>query len=64
MKKCLTSAFLVLFLASSCYSNPLIRFEKTEHDFGNVIQGNVVKVVFTFTNAGGSKLVVEKIESG
>ena len=33
-------------------------FDKTEHDFGNIMQGDKVETVFTFTNNGEADLVI------
>lgn len=37
---------------------PKIRFDKTEHDFGVINEGDVVETVFTFTNSGKSELII------
>lgn len=37
---------------------PKIRFEKTEHDFGVINEGDVVETVFAFTNSGKSELII------
>lgn len=34
-------------------------FDKTEHDFGSIAQGDKVETVFTFTNTGEADLVIE-----
>lgn len=34
-------------------------FDKTEHDFGNIMQGDKVETIFTFTNNGEADLVIE-----
>jgi hypothetical protein len=39
-------------------SIPEITFSKTIHDFGKIIQGEVVGTNFTFTNTGNSNLLV------
>lgn len=33
-------------------------FDKTEHDFGNITQGDKVETIFTFTNNGEADLVI------
>jgi len=38
-------------------------FEKEQHDFGNIKQGDVVKHVFTFTNEGEAPLVISDIRT-
>ncbi len=38
-------------------------FEKTEHNFGEIKQGEIVKHTFRFTNAGEAPLLISKIET-
>ena len=40
-------------------SPPEIRFEKTEHQLGNVLQGEKVGYNFIFTNVGDASLVIQ-----
>jgi len=35
-----------------------VKFDKTEHDFGVINEGDVVETVFTFTNSGKSELII------
>jgi hypothetical protein len=42
-------------------SSPMITFEKLNHDFGNVIQGEKVTYNFQFHNTGGSDLLISKV---
>ncbi|MCF8370635.1 MAG: DUF1573 domain-containing protein [Bacteroidales bacterium] len=42
---------------------PAIRFENTEHDFGAIIEGEIVEHTFNFTNTGGSDLVLTKVSA-
>lgn len=35
-----------------------MKFEKTEHDFGTINEGDVVETVFNFTNSGKSELII------
>lgn len=42
---------------------PEISFKKTEHDFGKVIQGEVVSYGFKFTNTGESELLIAKVST-
>ncbi len=37
---------------------PLMQFDKTEHDFGVIQEGDVVETVFNFTNTGKSELII------
>ncbi len=42
---------------------PIIKWEKTEHDFGTINQGDKVETVFKFTNVGKGSLVITKARS-
>jgi len=42
---------------------PTITFDKTEHDFGQIMNGTPVETVFAYTNTGQSPLVVTDIKS-
>lgn len=42
---------------------PTITFDKTEHDFGQIMNGTPVETVFSYTNSGKSPLVVTEIKS-
>lgn len=42
---------------------PRITFDKTEHDFGNLVQGDVVDTQFKITNTGKSSLVIRKTKA-
>ncbi|MDG1375374.1 MAG: DUF1573 domain-containing protein [Flavobacteriaceae bacterium] len=42
---------------------PNITFDKTEHDFGQIMNGTPVETVFSYTNSGKSPLVVTDIKS-
>jgi len=44
-------------------SMPKILFEETEHDFGNMIQGERVIYGFHFTNTGGSNLLITHVST-
>lgn len=37
---------------------PVVEWNKTEHDFGKVAQGDKVETIFTLTNVGDSDLIV------
>jgi len=39
---------------------PEITFEKTEHDFGVINEGDIVETVFSFINTGKSELIITK----
>ena len=40
-----------------------MKFEKTEHDFGTINEGDVVETVFNFTNNGKSELIITKAKA-
>jgi len=42
---------------------PVITFDKTEHDFGEIVNGTPVETTFTYTNTGKAPLVVTNIKS-
>ena len=37
---------------------PKLKFDKTEHDFGQINEGDVVETTFSFTNSGKSELII------
>lgn len=37
---------------------PAISFSKTEHDFGQINEGDIVETVFRFKNSGKSELII------
>ena len=39
---------------------PVIEWDKIEHDFGNINQGDKVETIFTLTNVGEGDLIVTK----
>ncbi len=41
---------------------PVMTFDKTEHDFGNMKQGDVAETKFSFTNTGEKPLVIVGIK--
>lgn len=40
-------------------SLPIIQFDKTEHDFGIIVQGEKVTHTFTFKNIGNQELIIK-----
>lgn len=42
---------------------PIITFEKTEHDFGTVLQGEKVTYSFHFTNTGNAPLLISTVNT-
>lgn len=43
---------------SQKYEAPLIKFDRTEHDFGTIKEGDIVETEFTFKNDGKSELII------
>ena len=37
---------------------PVMTFDRTEHDFGTINEGDVVETSFSFTNTGNSDLMI------
>ena len=44
--------------ANASSESPVMTFEKTEHDFGTITQGEAVTHIFKFTNTGKSDLLI------
>lgn len=42
---------------------PVITFEKKLHEFGSVIQGEIVSYNFKFTNTGNADLIIAKVST-
>jgi hypothetical protein len=70
MYKFLFSAFIISLFsisvsaqATSAKTNgPLITWEKSTHDFGDISQGDKVEQLFTFTNTGTEPLIITNVE--
>ncbi len=43
-------------------STPAIQFEKTEHDFGKILQGEQLTYTFRFKNVGDAPLIITSVE--
>ena len=45
------------------YDAPKMTFKKTEHDFGKVIDGELVRYSYRYTNTGKSDLIISKVST-
>lgn len=43
-------------------NGPAITFEATEHNFGDITQGDVVEHTFKFKNTGTQPLIIERVD--
>jgi hypothetical protein len=43
-------------------NGPVISWEKNNHDFGNIVQGDKVEHIFYFTNTGNEPLIVSNVQ--
>ena len=43
---------------NTVFDYPTIKFDKINHDFGEIRDGDVVETIFTFTNTGNSELKI------
>lgn len=43
-------------------NGPILTFEKSTHDFGDIFQNDVVDHVFKFTNTGNEPLIISNIQ--
>lgn len=70
MKKMLMiAALLVSVVAAYAQSpttastnGPVLTWDKSTHDFGNMVQGDVVEHTFKFTNTGNEPLVITNVQ--
>lgn len=46
----------------SSEAQPIIQFDKTEFDFGKILQGEVVSYTFHFTNVGNAPLLILAVD--
>ena len=48
---------------SEVVTGPVIAFEETAHEFGDISQGDVVEYVFAFENTGTEPLVITDVKT-
>ena len=64
MKKIFSTLFMALTAVTMMAQQPVITFEKTEHDFGKINEADGrVSVVFSFKNEGMSPLVLSNVRA-
>ena len=64
MKKIFSTLFMALAAVAMMAQDPVIPFEKTEHDFGKINEADGrVSVVFEFKNEGMSPLVLSNVRA-
>ena len=64
MKKIFSTLFMALAAVAMMAQDPVITFEKTEHDFGKINEADGrVSVVFEFKNEGMSPLVLSNVRA-
>ncbi len=56
------SAQLFAQQASSTAKGPVISFEKSTHDFGDIQQGDKVEHTFKFSNTGTEPLIITNVQ--
>lgn len=64
MKK--TILFLIIFLVGNSFAQfnePRISAKKTLHDFGIVVEGQVVKTFFEISNSGSADLIINNVQA-
>lgn len=64
MKKLFASLCIITFAITAMAQKPVIKFDKTTHDFGTMLEADGrVTTEFTFTNEGATPLVVSKVRA-
>lgn len=57
----ITAAFLLSIKA--LFAQGIFKFEKTEHDFGTVVEGNIASYEFEFTNTGNQPIIISNVRA-
>jgi hypothetical protein len=58
----LTGSYVSMAQPAKSASGAVITWDKTTHDFGEIIQGDKVEHTFHFTNTGDKELVITNVE--
>lgn len=63
MRRIVLFIFLIIFLPSISFAQPVIEFVSESYNAGTVTQGDILEYNFEFTNEGDKTLVIEKVTS-
>jgi uncharacterized cupredoxin-like copper-binding protein len=61
MKKLLTLLIVFSSISVAQLVEPKLVLQQIEHDFGDIVQGEVVSHVFVLSNSGGNLLTIDKV---
>jgi uncharacterized cupredoxin-like copper-binding protein len=61
MKKLLTLLIVFSSLSIAQLVDPKLVLQQSEHDFGDIVQGEVVSHVFVLSNSGGDLLIINNV---
>jgi hypothetical protein len=61
--KILVSTLVYVMFLSTIMAQPKIEFERTVHDFGEIVEGSIAKHEFVFTNTGNQPLVITSVRA-
>jgi uncharacterized cupredoxin-like copper-binding protein len=61
MKKLLTLLIVFSSISVAQLVEPKLVLQQIEHDFGDIVQGEVVSHVFVLSNSGGDLLTIDKV---
>jgi hypothetical protein len=54
---------LLLLFPHLAWAEPSIVFQTEKHDFGSVLQGELLEYNFTFTNGGTDTLTIDQVNT-
>ena len=63
MKIASLTILILLSIASSCYAQPEISFDKPDYNFSVIGQGDHVEHMFEFINVGYQELIIERLHA-